>query len=102
MFLSADFSTSSIAFPKIRDFAYNVGASIAQTFGDHPGLQASLVHSEIRDATALCFHNHDTDAYHQASGDQIPREAVGKGGVRHSALKDFPADRIIATGLAMP
>ena len=83
------------SFPQIQAFAYNVGASVAQTYGDRPGLQASLIHSEIRDATDLCFHEHDSAAYRALAGCGIPREAVGKGGVRYSSIRGFPADRVV-------
>ena len=84
------------SFPALQDFAYNVGASVAQTFGEYPALQAALVHSEIRDATALCFHDHDRQAYRAATGRRIPREAVGKGGVRYSSIRGFPGDCVVA------
>ncbi|MBT6145229.1 MAG: hypothetical protein HOH74_07370, partial [Gemmatimonadetes bacterium] len=83
-------------FPAVSDFAYNVGASVAQSFGDHPGLQASLVHSEIRDATQLCFHEHDVAAYRAATGAMIPAEAAGKSGVRYGSMRGFPVDRVVA------
>jgi len=83
------------SFPEIQAFAYNVGASVAQAYGDRPGLQASLIHSEIRDATDLCFHDHDRAAYQATAGSGIPREAVGKGGVRYSSVQGFPADRVV-------
>ena len=82
-------------FPEAKTFAYNVGASIARTFGGHPALQMSLVHSEIRDGTSLCFHDHDREACKKATGNDIPRRAVGKGGVRYSVLPTFPTDRIV-------
>jgi hypothetical protein len=84
------------AFPIVQDYAYNLGASVAQTFGHYPALQASLVHSEIRDATDLCFHDHDLAAYHDFSGIDIPAQIVSKGGVRWMSLQRFPADRIVA------
>jgi hypothetical protein len=83
-------------FSEVRDFGYNVGASVARTFGDHPGLQASLVHSEIRDATQLCFHEHDVESYAQATGAQIPATAQSKSGVRYDAIASFPSDRVVA------
>jgi len=83
-------------FAAIQKYAYDVGASVAGTFGHYPGLQACLVHSEIRDGTSLCFHDHDRAAYRTATGREIPRQAVGKGGVRYSALEGFPADRVVA------
>ncbi len=84
------------AFPEVRSYARDVGASVARTFGGHPGLQASLVHSEVRDGTRLCFHDHDAAAYRALSGREIPREAAGKGGVLYSSIPAFPANRIVA------
>lgn len=83
-------------FPEVQDYGYNLGASVAQTFGHYPGLQASLVHSEIRDATDLCFHEHDHAAYGDAAGVAIPDLATAKNGVRYAGLADFPADRVVA------
>jgi hypothetical protein len=83
-------------FPIVRDFCYNVGASIAQTFGMYPGLDGSLIHSEVRDGSDLCFHEHDKAAFRQAAGFDIPAEAVAKNGLHYSRVKNFPANRVIA------
>jgi hypothetical protein len=83
------------SFPRVQQFAYDVGASVAQTFGEYPALQAALIHSEIRDGTSLCFHDHDTTAYRAATGRSMPRDAVGKGGVQYSAIQGFPTDRVV-------
>lgn len=83
-------------FPEVQDYAYNLGASLAQTFGHYPALQATLVHSEIRDATDLCFHDHDHAAYQAAAGVDIPDIVSNKNGVRYGSLSDFPADRVVA------
>jgi hypothetical protein len=82
-------------FPEIRQFAYNVGASVAQTFGSHPALQAALIHSEVRDATSLCFHPHDQEAFRQWAGQDIPAEVVSKNGFPFSRIKGFPPTRVI-------
>ena len=82
-------------FPEVRQFCYNVGASIAQTFGQYPALTGALIHSEVRDASELCFHEHDKAAFKQFSGFDIPDEAVGKGGVSYRSIKGFPANRVI-------
>jgi len=84
------------SFPEVQRYAYDVGASIAKSFGDFPALQASLVHSEIRDGTSLCFHEHDREAYRVFAGRDIPGEAVSKGGIRYGKIADFPRDRIVA------
>ena len=83
-------------FPEAQRFAYDVGASIARSFGRFPALQASLVHSEIRDATSLCFHEHDRQAYREFAGRDIPAEAVSKSGIRHGKIAGFPRDRVVA------
>ena len=83
-------------FPVVQDYAYNVGVSVAETFGHYPALQASLVHSEIRDATDLCFHDHDRAAFRDFAGADIPDLVDSKSGVRYASLSGFPADRVVA------
>lgn len=82
-------------FPGVQAFAYNVGASVAQTFGRFPAFQAALIHTEVRDATNLCFHDHDRQAFRREAGFDIPREVVGKWGVDYTKLESFPENRII-------
>lgn len=84
------------SFAALQQYSYNVGASIAQTFGAFPALQASLVHSEIRDGTNLCFHEHDRETYRDFSGRNIPVLATHKGGVRHNKIAHFPRNRVVA------
>lgn len=83
-------------FPEVRSYAYNAGASVARTFGGYPALQACLIHSEVRDATRLCFHDHDSAAYRAFAGREIPREATAKTGVHYSSIPNFPADRVVS------
>jgi len=82
-------------FPEIRQFCYNIGASVAQTFGRYPALNAALVHSEVRDASDLCFHEHDHAACRQATGRDIPAEVAGKTGLRYPRIRAFPANRVV-------
>ncbi|MBT3374102.1 MAG: LamG domain-containing protein [Lentisphaerae bacterium] len=78
--------------PKI---GHAVGASVMQNFGHLPAVKAALVHSEVRDGTAPCFHDHDRAAFEAYSGYPIPPEIQRKTGVDWRKLKDFPPDRII-------
>ncbi|MCX7825929.1 MAG: hypothetical protein N2689_10270 [Verrucomicrobiae bacterium] len=82
-------------FPELQKFCYNVGASLAQTYGEFPAWQAAQLHTEVRDAAGLCYHDHDRAACRQATGADIPAEISGKWGVDYTKLKDFPADRVI-------
>lgn len=82
-------------FPEVQKFSYDVGASVAQSFGQYPALSGSLIHSEIRGHTALCFHKHDKEAFLKASGMEIPVELPGKTGRPYAQVKGFPLKRII-------
>lgn len=82
-------------FPEVREFCYNIGASVAQTFGHYPALNAALIHSEVRDASDLCFHDQDKQAFRQAAGYDIPDEVAGKNGLSYRRIKNFPANRVV-------
>lgn len=82
-------------FPELEQYCYNVGASVARSFGRFPALEAALVHTEIRDHTNLCFHEHDSEAFRQLAGYSIPEAATSKWGVHYNQIEGFPADRIV-------
>ncbi|MEW6359259.1 MAG: LamG-like jellyroll fold domain-containing protein [Planctomycetota bacterium] len=82
-------------FPEAAKFCYNVGASVAQTYGKFPALEASMVHTEVRGNSKPCFHERDKEAFKKFAGFDIPEEVRGSNGVRYEQLKDFPADRVI-------
>ena len=42
--------------PNVKDFCYNVGASVAQTYGHFPAFGAAMLHTEVRDHADVCFH----------------------------------------------
>jgi len=82
-------------FPEIQEFCYNVGASVAQTYGDHPGLQTAMVHTEVRGATRLCYHDHDKQAFRDFAGFDIPEGIKSHRYTPYQEIADFPADRVI-------
>jgi len=84
-----------VSFPEIQEFGYNVGASIAKTFGRFPSLEAALIHSEVRDSTNLCFHDHDRAAFRRFAGYDIPDQALSKAGVQYSEIEGFPKNRVV-------
>lgn len=81
--------------PRLVAFCNRVGVSMAQAYGDHPAFGAALLHTEVRDHARPCFHEHDREAFRKATGREIPAEVAGPRGVDHSAIADFPADRVI-------
>ncbi|VAX41780.1 hypothetical protein MNBD_PLANCTO02-3174 [hydrothermal vent metagenome] len=82
--------------PDVKKYAYNVGASIAQTYHDYPAFDAGLIHSEVKGASRPCFHSHDIAAFKKYSGlDNIPAEAGHPRGVNYKRIKNFPKSRIV-------
>ncbi|KKR04412.1 MAG: hypothetical protein UT30_C0008G0034 [Candidatus Uhrbacteria bacterium GW2011_GWF2_39_13] len=73
-------------FPEIQNYFYNVGASIAMSYGKHPAFQAVNINTEVRDTSEICFHKHDRDAYITYSGEDFPAEVSSKRGLS-AALK---------------
>lgn len=82
-------------FPEAQTFALNVGTAVAQTYGDFPAFQAALIHTEVRDGSQLCFHEHDHALYRAATGLEIPERAERKNGVSYGGIEGFPASRVV-------
>jgi hypothetical protein len=90
-----DKAQTCAALPKVQQFGYNVGASLARAVGEFPAFQSVLIHTEIRGHTAPCFHDHDRAAFRKATGIDIPREITGRTPPRYDSLPAFPADRVV-------
>ncbi|MCC7491081.1 MAG: LamG domain-containing protein [Fimbriimonadaceae bacterium] len=82
-------------FPAVVALSRNTGRALGADYGDHPAFRGCLIHSEMRDHTALCFHEHDAAACRAATGADIPAQAVTKWGVRYTSLPGFPANRVV-------
>jgi hypothetical protein len=81
--------------PRIQTFCYNVGASMAQTYGDFPAFGAAMLHTEVRDRAELCFHPRDQEAFRKASGIDVPPEARSHWGLPYRKIHGFPTDHVI-------
>ncbi|MFO7973661.1 MAG: hypothetical protein R6V12_03415, partial [Candidatus Hydrogenedentota bacterium] len=82
-------------FPELAPFAYNVGASVAQTYGAFPAFEAALINTEVRDGTQLCFHDHDRQLYRDKTGNEFPEAVVSKSGVAYEKIDGFPESRVV-------
>jgi len=82
-------------FPEVAQFARNVGASLAQSYGAFPAFDAALIHTEVRDGTQLCFHEHDRAQYRAVTGKEYPERLGTKNGVQYGNLSGFPEDRVL-------
>lgn len=81
--------------PDLETFFFNVGASVAKAWGDHPALQAALVSTEVRDGTAPSFHPQEREAFRDFAGFDIPEQVQTSRGVSWTDLDDVPSDRIV-------
>ena len=86
------------ALPGLAEFSHRVGASVARTFGQHPGFVAALINSEVRDDSEISFSQFDRDAYKKFSGHDYPPEVVTKYGVAWKSLPGFPSNRVVPDG----
>ncbi len=87
---------AAVTHPRVQQFGYNVGAGIAQTYGQFPNFDAALIHSEVRDRTSLSFHDYEVaSAREYLNGKEIPALAQSKGGVPYAAVPDFPLSRVV-------
>ena len=91
----ASASANPLMDPTLPEFCFQVGASVAKAFGDHPAWDSVLVNTEVRDSAQPSFSEADREAYRKASGREIPAEVVVKSGVEWKKLHGFPADRIV-------
>lgn len=81
--------------PELKEYCYNVGASVAQTYQDYPAFDSALLHTEVRGHSRPCFHPHDVEAFKKYSGLDIPAEAGPPRGVSYTRLKNFPKNRVV-------
>jgi hypothetical protein len=82
--------------PELRPFFENVGRSVSKTYGSHPAFAATLVNTEVRDASQPSFNPVDVENYRQFAKADIPAEVVNRWGVDWTKLPGFPQDRVIA------
>ncbi len=82
-------------FPEVQKFAYSVGVSYARTYGKFAALDLTMVESETRDGTRLCYHPHDLEAYEKETGRKVPMNVKSKFGLKYTQIPNFPADRVI-------
>lgn len=87
-------------YQKVRDFSYDVGASIARTYGRFPGLGMVMLNDETVDfGIEPDFSEMSRKAYEKATGRSIPENASEEraklGGVDFPGSGECPFDRIV-------
>jgi hypothetical protein len=85
-------------FPRIQKFVTDAGKTVAKIYGNEPGLQGALLHTEVRDGTQLSFHDIDKKAWRDFSGGEIPQGDFNPrnyGEKLYQEIRDFPANHIV-------
>jgi len=82
-------------FPRVQQFCNDVGVSMANTYGAHPAFAGALIHTEVRDHSNLCFHEHDRAAFRDFSGYDIPGGVKNIRGISRNTLPEFPSNGVI-------
>lgn len=80
---------------KIQRVCLYVGESVGATLGHFPAARAAMIHTEVRDGTAPCFHEHDLKAFRDFAGYDMPEIIQAKSGVAWAKVPGFPPDRVV-------
>ena len=81
--------------PRLQQFGYDVGRSVANNVGMFPALDLVLADSEFRDANQVSFRPEAREAFRAFAGYDIPKLVRSKSGVRHREIPGFPRDRVV-------
>ncbi len=81
--------------PDVVPFFEKLGRSMSRAYGQHPAFAATLINTEVRDASRPSFNEVDRENYRQFAQTDIPAEVNLRSGVDWTKLKDFPANRVI-------
>lgn len=82
-------------FPRVQQFCNDVGVTMANTYGAHPAFAGALIHTEVRDHSNLCFHEHDRAAFRDFAGYDIPEGVKNIRGISRNSLPEFPGNGVI-------
>ena len=83
--------------PGVIETIETVGRSVAQTYGDHPAFDSTLVETEVRDAAFPCFHPVDIAAMRAAG--VTPPKVPSKWGADYRRIDGVPDSRIVPRSL---
>ena len=89
--------------PEYQKIITEVAAKTAQIIADHPGCDALLINSEVRDRTSPSFGKYEPAAFEKFAGYPIPSAVAGKNtksrlSLRNSdykTIEGFPVSRVI-------
>ncbi|MBQ7652412.1 MAG: hypothetical protein IJS15_15750 [Victivallales bacterium] len=74
----------------------DVAAKTAQIIADHPGCDALLINSEVRDRTSPSFGKYEPAAFEKFAGYPIPADVTSKNGPNYKHIDDFPFSHVVS------
>ncbi len=74
----------------------DVAAKTAKIIANHPGCDALLINSEVRDRTSPSFGKYEPAAFEKFAGYPIPADVNSKHGMNYKTLEDFPFPRVVS------
>ena len=83
------------ALPRLQQWGYDVGGSVANNVGMFPAVDLVLADSEFRDGNQISFRPESRAAFKAFAGYDIPEAVRSKSGVRYREISGFPRDRVI-------
>ncbi len=89
-------ANADVTMPDFGNFVEKVGESIALQFGNFPTMDAALIHSEVRDNSAISFRPENVAVAEKATGAKIPDVVNQKNGVDYKVVPGFPANHVVS------
>ena len=81
--------------PEFQEKTVQYAIDFAEITSEHPGCDAVLLNSEVRDRSVPSFGSSDPKTFEEFAGFPVPAEAVAKDGINWRSKPDFPLDRVI-------
>ena len=81
--------------PRVQQWGYDVGRSVANNVGMFPAVDLVLADSEFRDSNEVSFRPESREAFKAFAGYDIPKLIRSKSGLSHREIPGFPRDRIV-------
>ncbi|MCQ2403124.1 MAG: LamG domain-containing protein [Lentisphaeria bacterium] len=81
--------------PRVQNFVRNTGITVARQFSEWLSADSALIHSEVRDNSAISYREEAIKAAEAAIGASLPVPLQGKNGTDYRLIPDFPENRVV-------
>lgn len=81
--------------PEYQAIITDVADKTSKIIANHPGCDAMLINSEVRDSTSPSFGKYEPEAFKKFAGYPIPEQVTARSGINYSRISNFPFSRIV-------